>query len=109
MDTATKKWCGYPRKRVGCGLATLAVIAAAIIIIVVLTTRPPDDIETVEKTEEVRKPELDRGAGKSDLQRYRVERSFQIAHPVACQAHVTLLTVGLEPPRCVETLHYLLR
>lgn len=46
-----RKWCGYPRKRVGCGLATLAVIAAAIIIAVVLT-RPPDDIETVEKSEE---------------------------------------------------------
>eukprot|EP00752_Nemacystus_decipiens_P007581 g6774.t1 len=46
-----KKWCGYPRKRVGCGLVTLAVIAAAIIIAVVLT-RPPEDIETVEQTED---------------------------------------------------------
>lgn len=46
-----RTWCGYPRKRIGCGLATLAVIAAAIIIAVVLT-RPPDDIETVEQTED---------------------------------------------------------
>ena len=50
-SSGDKKWCGYPRKRVGCGLATLAIIAAAVIIAVVLT-RPPDDIETVERTEE---------------------------------------------------------
>eukprot|EP00903_Cladosiphon_okamuranus_P006076 g5989.t1 len=46
-----KRWCGCPHKRVGCGLAILAVIAAAVIIAVVLT-RPPDDIETVEQDEE---------------------------------------------------------
>lgn len=47
-----KKWCGYPRKRVACGLVTLAVIAAAVIITVVVLTRPPDDIETQERNEE---------------------------------------------------------
>lgn len=56
MDTSSgdkggKKWCGFPRKRVVCGLATLVVIAAAIIVIVVLT-RPPEDIATQEKSEE---------------------------------------------------------
>lgn len=50
--TGEKRWCGYPRKRVGCGLATLAVIAAAAVITAVVLTRPPDDIETVEQNEE---------------------------------------------------------
>lgn len=49
--TGDKKWCGFPRKRVACGLASLIVIAVAVVVIVVLT-RPPDDIETQEKSEE---------------------------------------------------------
>lgn len=46
-----KKCCGFPRKRVICGLVTVLVIAAVAITLGVVLTRPPDDIETIEKDE----------------------------------------------------------